>query len=80
MRARYYNPEIKRFINQDVLQGNISDGSTLNRYAYVNGNPVSLVDPFGLSGEMSPSGVGHRVLNILGIVTRRQNRQFCRCK
>ena len=50
MRARYYNPEIKRFINQDILLGNISDSSTFNRYAYVNGQPINLIDPFGLCG------------------------------
>ncbi|MEW6536953.1 MAG: RHS repeat-associated core domain-containing protein, partial [Candidatus Auribacterota bacterium] len=48
MRARYYNPEIKRFVNRDVIDGNIRDGQSLNRYAYVNGNPISYVDPFGL--------------------------------
>ncbi|MNW26994.1 hypothetical protein D3C74_37790 [compost metagenome] len=40
MRARYYSPDIKRFINRDVVTGTISDIPTLNRYAYVNGNPV----------------------------------------
>jgi len=38
MRARYYNPDIKRFINADVVKGGVKDGRTLNRYAYVNGN------------------------------------------
>ncbi|MBO5388403.1 MAG: hypothetical protein J6A59_09720, partial [Lachnospiraceae bacterium] len=49
MRSRYYNPEIKRFINQDVLIGSIGNSNSLNRYSYVEGNPVSYTDPFGLS-------------------------------
>ena len=50
MRSRYYSPELRRFVNADVLHGNISNSPSLNRYAYVNGNPVSFVDPFGLFG------------------------------
>lgn len=51
MRARYYSPILRRFINSDVVAGEISDSVTLNRYAYANGNPVSNTDPFGLSAE-----------------------------
>jgi RHS repeat-associated protein len=52
MRARYYNPEIRRFVNQDPLMlGFVAQGQTLNRYAYVTGEPVSYVDPFGLCEE-----------------------------
>lgn len=51
MRARYYSPAMRRFINADILHGEISDSTSLNRYSYVNGNPVSFVDPFGLSAE-----------------------------
>ncbi len=50
MRARYYHPEIRRFVNQDILLGYVSEGQTLNRYAFVTGQPVSLIDPFGLQG------------------------------
>ena len=49
MRARYYSPEMKRFINADIVAGSIANAVTLNRFAYANGNPVSFVDPFGLS-------------------------------
>ncbi len=49
MRARYYSPDMKRFVNADVIAGDISNAITFNRYAYANGNPVSLVDPLGLA-------------------------------
>ncbi|MEG3068483.1 MAG: RHS repeat-associated core domain-containing protein [Syntrophaceticus schinkii] len=51
LRKRYYNPDIKRFINLDVLLGSIDEGQSLNRYAYVNSNPVLYTDPFGLCAE-----------------------------
>ena len=46
MRARYYNPYLCRFLNPDPA--GFSGG--MNFYAYANGNPVSYLDPFGLSG------------------------------
>ena len=53
MRARYYSPEMKRFINADIVAGKLSNAITLNRFAYANGNPVSFVDPFGLAAMLS---------------------------
>jgi RHS repeat-associated protein len=47
MRARFYSPSIRRFVNQDVLLGTVVNGQSLNRFAFVNGNPVSFVDPDG---------------------------------
>jgi RHS repeat-associated protein len=67
MRARYYSPELKRFINADTLKGSVSNGETLNNYAYANGNPISMVDPFGRCADMA-SDVGHSVLDTLGLI------------
>lgn len=49
MRSRYYNPEIKRFINRDVVNGSLDNSQSLNKFCYVQGNPISQTDPFGLS-------------------------------
>lgn len=73
MRARYYNPDIKRFINQDIKVGDISNGQGLNRYAYCEGNPVSLVDPFGLCGQDPndinwASTIAHMALGVGGMI------------
>ena len=45
MRARYYSPYLCRFLNADPI--GFSGGS--NWFAYADGNPISLNDPFGLS-------------------------------
>lgn len=44
LRARYYNPVLGRFMQEDVYQG---DG--LNLYAYCDNNPVVYFDPSGYS-------------------------------
>ena len=51
MRTRFYNPALKRFMNADIIDGSIADSTSLNLYTYVNGNPISFVDPFGLSAD-----------------------------
>ena len=74
MRQRYYNPVIKRFINQDIITGSIINPKSLNRYAYVQGNPVSYVDSFGLSpsnveeGYNLGLGLSHIFFGVLGFV------------
>jgi len=43
LRARYYEPAMGTFIKRDPAE-------TPNRYAYVSGNPVNMIDPSGLTG------------------------------
>jgi RHS repeat-associated protein len=45
--ARFYDPEIGRFLSADTQVTNRSDPTTLNRYAFAGGNPVQFVDPTG---------------------------------
>ena len=50
LRARYYNPNIARFLSRDTYDGKIADPLSQNHYLYAGGNPVVYVDP---SGRMS---------------------------
>ncbi len=68
MRARYYSPEIRRFINQDIVTGIIENSQSLNRYAYCQGNPVNYFDPFGLEPCEFFTGLGHGMLNLMGLI------------
>ena len=65
-RARYYDPKLGRFISEDPI--GLSDGP--NKYAYVQGNPVGRLDPYGLQASPpstptptptpSPEPINHR--------------------
>ncbi len=47
--ARYYDPQLRRFITPDTLIQSPYDPQTLNRYAYCRNNPVIYTDPSGHS-------------------------------
>jgi len=49
VRARYYAPELGRFMSKDPLTGDAKDGQSLNRYIYALDNPIRLVDADGKS-------------------------------
>ncbi|MEK6750002.1 MAG: RHS repeat-associated core domain-containing protein [Pseudomonadota bacterium] len=51
LRARYYDPKLGRFISADSYLGRLQEPGTQNRYVYVQGNPVSMVDPSGFDGH-----------------------------
>jgi RHS repeat-associated protein len=43
--ARYYGSSMGRFMSPDPLGGHLEDPQTLNRYQYVQNNPLTLTDP-----------------------------------
>ena len=45
MLARYYDPEVGRFISEDPIG---FEGGDVNFYAYVANNPINKIDPSGL--------------------------------
>lgn len=53
LRARFYNPVLGRFLQEDVYRG---DG--LNLYAYCENNPVIYYDPSGYVGKEYDDGWG----------------------
>jgi len=46
-KARFYDPDIGRFLSQDIVLGNVANPPSLHRYYYVQQNPLIFVDPTG---------------------------------
>ena len=47
LRARYYNSSDGRFLTRDTWNGDYNRPLSLNRWGYVEGNPVNYTDPTG---------------------------------
>jgi RHS repeat-associated protein len=45
--ARFYSPYINRFLSADTIVPSYANPQSLNRYSYVNNNPLRYVDPTG---------------------------------
>ncbi len=54
---RYYNAGNGRFWSADPTAGSTANPASLNRYAYVRGDPVNLSDPTGRDPICGPGGV-----------------------
>lgn len=67
MRARYYHPQIRRFLNADPI--GMQGGS--NWYQFAAGNPISFGDPLGL--EPVTVSVGGRESISTIMMTRRES-------
>jgi RHS repeat-associated protein len=55
LRARWYDPRLGRFINEDTYEGELGNPLSQNLYAYVENNPLIYMDPSG----MAPVLIGH---------------------
>ncbi len=69
MMARYYSPHLGRFLQVDELKGKAEDPQTLNRYAYVKGGPLVLLDP---------DGKNPRFFSRIDVMGERENEPFSR--
>ncbi len=49
LRARYYDPSLGRFLNEDTYEGQIDNPLSQNLYTYVGNNPLIYSDPTGHS-------------------------------
>ncbi len=47
LRARWYDPGVGRFINEDTYEGQIDNPLSLNLYTYAHNNPLIYNDPTG---------------------------------
>jgi RHS repeat-associated protein len=58
LRARYYQPEVGRFVSKDPWPGDDQRPGTTNRYVYVMNNPANRTDPMGSKPGDPPESVG----------------------
>ncbi|MDP2922026.1 MAG: toxin TcdB middle/N-terminal domain-containing protein [Candidatus Omnitrophota bacterium] len=70
--ARYYDPEIGRFITADPTIQRPFDPQDLNRYSYCRNNPINYTDPSGLGWgkfwKKASGFVGAAVGLVLGVI------------
>jgi RHS repeat-associated protein len=59
-RARYYSPQMGRFISEDMYKGSIWEPQLQNLYKYVSNNPLRYIDP---SGHLQDSDEKYKTSN-----------------
>jgi RHS repeat-associated protein len=60
LRARYYDPNLGRFISKDAFAGSLSDPMSQHDYQYAHANPVRYTDPtgyFSIGGALAVIGI-----------------------
>ncbi len=51
--ARWYDPVMMRFTGRDPVRGDFNEPLSLHRYLYCVNEPVNIIDPTGLEGNLS---------------------------
>jgi RHS repeat-associated protein len=64
LRARYYASHEGRFLSRDTWGGDYNSPLSLNRWGYVEGNPVIYIDPTGMITQ-SESGEADKIVKEL---------------
>ena len=79
LRARNLDPTSGRFTQQDSWEGDPGSPMTIHKYAYVDNDPSSLIDPSGhegIVGLMNAQGGGQIIRGITSIVASQTARRF----
>ena len=63
MRNRYYEPETGRFMNRDLLPGQVAEPLSMNAYAFVGNNPLMYEDPLGLDKSKGRTRINGKVVD-----------------
>jgi RHS repeat-associated protein len=58
MQARFYDPQVGRFLSTDPMPFDQKDPFTFARYTYANNNPYRYVDPTGMTAYDCSGGAG----------------------
>ena len=66
--ARYYDPQIGRFISPDATGQYLNNPQTLNRYSYCQNNPLNRTDPTGHFSWRTAFKVATVVLAVAAVV------------
>ena len=66
-RARYYDPTIGRFLQEDAIGGLVELPQTLNKYPYVLNDPHNALDPLGLASVTIKAFLGFGVAITFGM-------------
>ena len=71
LRARDYASQLGRFLSRDTWEGNYLETLSLNKWNYVEGNPIKFIDPSGRikqgKEDNDAEGIRNR-LNVMNII------------